>query len=63
MRRKEGERERASRNISIMRIWFALFACSLLGPAQDPKIDWLTDLDAAREKAKSEGKPLLVVFR
>lgn len=26
-------------------------------------IEWLTDLDAARAKAKEEGRPLLVVFR
>ncbi len=26
-------------------------------------IDWLTDLDVAREKAREEGRPLLAVFR
>lgn len=47
-----------------MRIVLALFACALCAaPPQDPSIEWLKDLDAARAKAKQEGKPLLVVFR
>jgi len=29
----------------------------------DGTFSWMTDLDAARVKAKAEGKPLLVVFR
>jgi hypothetical protein len=34
--------------------------------AEDPldtAFDWRTDLDAAREEARTTGRPLLVVFR
>ena len=29
----------------------------------DTEIEWLTDLDAARDLARKENKPLLIVFR
>ena len=35
----------------------------LTGAPQDGEFKWLTDLDAARVRAKDEGKPLLIVFR
>lgn len=50
--------------------FLVLLACVAAGgfgssAAQDlPEgVDWMTDLDAAREKAREEGRPLLIVFR
>jgi len=40
---------------------------ALMGGAADAdeagEIEWLTDLDKARDQARKEGKPLLIVFR
>lgn len=48
--------------------WLApalLTGAAIVGAAQDstPPFVWLADLDAARAKAKLEGKPVLAVFR
>ena len=56
-----------TRRTSGFLVLLALAAAAGLGSsaAQDlPEgVDWLTDLDAARETAREEGRPLLIVFR
>ncbi|MBI2923475.1 MAG: hypothetical protein HYY18_20665 [Planctomycetes bacterium] len=43
----------------------ALAAVPFLPPASGEGEDfpWMTDIDAARQKARDEGRPLLIVFR
>ena len=40
-----------------------LSGLSALCPAAEGAFEWRTDLDAARELAAAEGRPLLIVFR
>lgn len=44
-----------------MRVLFA--ALLLIGAAAADEMTWETNLDVARERARKDGKPLLVVFR
>ncbi|NUN47631.1 MAG: hypothetical protein HUU15_02215 [Candidatus Brocadiae bacterium] len=41
----------------------ALLPFSLRPAAEEPAFAWQDDLEAARARAKSEGRPLLIVFR
>ena len=41
---------------------FAMLAV-LAAPKPQEDFDWMSNLDAARAKARKEGRPLLVVFR
>ena len=40
-----------------------LAATAALNPPAEDTFEWFDDLDAARELAATEGRPLLIVFR
>ena len=47
---------------AVMLLW-AGFGRSQDGKEPTPKLRWLTDLEAARQQAAAQRRPLLVVFR